>query len=342
MPTLYPPVYPDRPDAPLMSFGQSFAEEIARSVLAVVWQGGEDGATPDADVQVAASLTMLEAFHPRNHLECMLAAQGVACHTTLMHCLHLAMHPDTEFAQGVKLRANAAQLSRVFSTLLRDLEHRQVKPLPPRPPSGGEPASQPPPGPKASPAPAPAPAPGAAPARKIRAKKAAAPSKPDEPDDLRTRPDGTPGSMAAYAPQSPPDEEYAPGDPPIMIALATRPKPWRLVNGPIDMPDPAATDVPPAPSRSRPSGLLDPMERIFTGDALARFASARLDPNAPVQPISFVDEDSVFELELLDTGPNPDAEADRAALIAAHPEGKPVVSIRYGHPSRAPEIPEGS
>ena len=137
-----------------------------------------------------------------------------------------------------------------------------------------------------------------------------------------------------------------------MIALATRPKPWRMVNGPVDMPepDPAAADIPPMPSPSRPSpsrpspsrpsGLLDSMERIFTGDALARFASARLDPNAPVQPFSFVDEDSVFELELLDTGPNPDAEADRAALIAAHPEGKPIVSIRYGHPSRAAKIPE--
>ncbi len=330
MPTLFPPAYPDRPDAPLMSFGQSFAEEIARSILAVVWQGGEDGATPDGDVQVAASLTMLEAFHPRDHLECMLAAQGVACHASLMHCLHLAMHPDTEFAHGVKLRANAAQLSRVFSTLLRDLERRQLKPLPPRPPGDGTPADPPEPG--APPAPA----------RKSRAKKPAPPAQPDEPDDMRTRPDGTPGSMAAYAPQSPPEEEYAPREPPIMIALATRPKPWRMVNGPVDMPPPdqAAADTPPAPSPSRPSGLLDPMERMFTGDALARFASARLDPNAPIQPMSFVDEDSVFELELLDTGPNPDAEADRAALIAAHPEGKPIVSIRYGHPSRAAKIPE--
>ena len=63
MPTLFPPEYPDRPDAPLLSFGPSFSEEIARSVIGAVWH--ENNEQPhEAQVRVAAALTMLEAFHP--------------------------------------------------------------------------------------------------------------------------------------------------------------------------------------------------------------------------------------------------------------------------------------
>ena len=39
-----------------------------------------------------------------------------------------------------------------------------------------------------------------------------------------------PGSLAAYAPQPPPPEEYVPQEPVIMWALGTRPKPYRIVN----------------------------------------------------------------------------------------------------------------
>ena len=326
MPTLNPPEYPDRPDAPLLSFGPSFAEEIARSLIAVVWHGDEGAGTPDEDVQVAASLTMLEAFHPRDHLECMIAAQGVACHASIMDCFARAMNPEIDFAQGVKLRANAAQLARTFSALLRDIERRQAKPLPPGGPSKGEASGDS----------------GGPPPRKSRARKSAATAGDDEPEDLLTRPDGTPGSLAAYAPKPPDEDVFVPREPAIMVALATRPKPWRQVNTPKDQPAPEPVSIPASPEadtpvpRARVSGILDPMARIFTGDALARFASARLDPDAPAPIFSFEREDSVFELELLDTGP--DSEAERAALAAAHPEGKPAVSIRHGHaPEPEPE-----
>jgi len=38
----------------------------------------------------------------------------------------------------------------------------------------------------------------------------------------------------------------------------------------------------------------------------------------------------VVELELISTGGDPEAEARRAAMMAAHPEGKPIVTIRHG------------
>jgi hypothetical protein len=33
---------------------------------------------------------------------------------------------------------------------------------------------------------------------------------------------------------------------------------------------------------------------------------------------------------LISTGGDPSAEADKAAMMAAHPEGKPVVTYHYG------------
>ena len=75
---------------------------------------------------------------------------------------------------------------------------------------------------------------------------------------------------------------------------------------------------------------LDVMERALTGDDLARFTSARFDPDAPVQPINFDHEDSIVRLEVISTGGDPEAEADRRALMAAHPEGKAIRTLRYG------------
>ncbi len=361
MPTLYPPLYPDCPDAPLLSYGRAFAEEIARSLLAVVWHGDEEGGGLETDVQAAAALTMLEAFHPRDQLECMIAAQGVACHATIMDCFRRAMDPEAGFAETVKSRSNAAQLIRTFSALLAHMERRQAKPLPPRPSPDGAP-DEPPPG---------VGGPDTAPPRKSRAKKplppTAAPaddacpaptygdnpapesgdnpapeSGDGDPGDILSRPDGTPGSLAAYAPRRPPDDGHVPGEPAIMIALATRPKPWRQINVPagqaLDAPaaEPAATDgtaadgprldgpIPDGLARDgsppdaaadlatpRRLGVLNTTERLFTGDALARFASARLDPGAPKPDFIFADEESVFELELLDTGPAAACPIDR-------------------------------
>jgi hypothetical protein len=139
----------------------------------------------------------------------------------------------------------------------------------------------------------------------------------------------------AYAPKVP-VVTVIPREALIMTALATRPKPWRMVNVPKDQAANVAADAsPPAaplpqPERPAPRGPVDLRERIFTGDALARFASARLDPDAPVEPRNFEHEDSLVELELISIGGDPAAEAERAAMMAAHPEGKPIVTFHHG------------
>src|SRR5579872_728343 len=106
IPPLYPPEYPYRPDAPLLSLGPSFSEEIARSIVSAIWL--ENHEQPhDTDVRTAAGLTMLEAFHPRDQLECMLAAQGVAAHCAIMDSFRCAADPNTPPLLAIKLRAGA-------------------------------------------------------------------------------------------------------------------------------------------------------------------------------------------------------------------------------------------
>jgi hypothetical protein len=162
---------------------------------------------------------------------------------------------------------------------------------------------------------------------------------PELPEDIQTRPDGTPGNLMAYTPKPPPAPPYIPPrEAPIMVALATRPKPWRMVNVPKDQTptgtaEVAADPTPPAPPLPEPQskrGPVDMRERIFTGDALARFAATRLDPDAPAEPMQFDSDVAMVELELISTGGDPSAEAERAAMMAAHPEGKPIVTFHYG------------
>jgi hypothetical protein len=353
MPTLFPPDYPDRPDAPLLSFGPSFSEEIARSVIQTLWRD-ENEEPHDFEIRVSAGLTMLEAFHPRDHLECMLAAQGVGLHCSIMDTLRRAMLSSQPEPVAIKLRSNAAQMSRAFSNTLRDMERRQAKPLPERPgqapvppTSGGSPESSPDPKPR----------PKRARAKKTQSNVCSAPvpdqadppvlnleDVPELPEDMETRPDGSPGSLAGYVPK-PPVVEYVPREPAIMTALATLPKPWRMVNVPPgEAPSSTGLDIIPDTEHESPRGRgpLDLTERMFTGDSLSRFASARFDPDAPIEPLQFEDEDSVVELELISTGGDAAAEADRLAMMAAHPEGKPIVIFRHGtkRPPEEPQDPE--
>ena len=305
MPTLYPPEYPPNPEAPLLAFGAAFAESIARSTLAAVSRP-EEYYPHQANVRSAAALTMLEAFHPRDHLECMMAAQGVSLHHAMMNCLDQATLPDVKRAEVFKYHANAVQLARAFSTLLHDIERRQAKPLPPRPPEA----------PPASPTPPPPPA---------------------DDERFETRPDGTPDTLTAYK-KEPPEEAFIPREPPIMLALATRPKPYRIVNA--QVPEPPAPPIMTEPREPAAPHAPRVGRDALVGDTLARLVSRRLDPDAPDAPLESEDDGALIELELLDTGGDPAIEAERRALMAEHPEGRPVSIIRYGRPIPLRDPPE--
>jgi hypothetical protein len=352
MSPLCPPEYPDRPDAPLLSMGPSFSEEIARSLVGAIWH--ENREEPhETNIRTAAGLTMLEAFRPRDQLETMLAAQGVAAHCAMMDSFRCAADSNTPPQLAIKFRTNAVSMNRMFCLNLRELAHLQSRPLPPR--TGQNPISPTVDGgdpPEAAPVEKP---------RMSRARGKTSPAKPaiptietpqfpdpvqppvrledlpELPEDIETRPDGTPGNLMAYAPKAPVVPYIPPREAPIMVALATRPKPWRMVNVPKDQAPTGTVDVaaPPEAALQEPErrvlrGPVDLRERIFTGDALATFAATRLDPNAPVEPVQFDCDAFMVELELISTGGDPSAEADQAAMRAAHPEGKPIVTYRYG------------
>jgi hypothetical protein len=157
MPTpLFPPDYPHSAARPLEAFGLAFAEEISRSTMAALFPDRDEDLSR-TNVQFAAGLTMLEGMHPRDHLECMFAAQGVAFHASAMDCLGQAMFSDTPLANANKLRASAAQMQRAFSKTVRDLKWLQASPLmerpgkatpgkaPPAEATPGEPPDDPPP-----------------------------------------------------------------------------------------------------------------------------------------------------------------------------------------------------
>jgi hypothetical protein len=132
MPPLYPPEYPYRPDAPLLSLGPAFSEDIARTLVGAIWHENLDQ-PHETQVRTAAGLTMLEAFHPRDQLETMLAAQGVAVHCAIMDSLRYAANPKLPPQLAIKFRANAASMNRMFCLNLRELANLQSRPLPPRP-----------------------------------------------------------------------------------------------------------------------------------------------------------------------------------------------------------------
>src|SRR5579859_6674466 len=124
---LYPPEHPDRPDAPLLSLGPAFSEEIARSLVRAIWHENPDQ-PHETDVRTAAGLTMLEAFHPRDQLETMFAAQGVAVHCAIMDNFRCAADPATPPLLAIKFRANAVAMNRMFCTNLRELTLLQSRP----------------------------------------------------------------------------------------------------------------------------------------------------------------------------------------------------------------------
>jgi hypothetical protein len=56
----------------------------------------------------------------------------------------------------------------------------------------------------------------------------------------------------------------------------------------------------------------------------------RLDLNALGEPLCFKHEDSMLELELIIIGGDTATKAERAAMIAGHPDGEPIVTFRHG------------
>jgi hypothetical protein len=116
------------PNGPM---GPAFSDDLMRSLIATLYQ--DDPLEPSEHdlIRWQAALTLLEAFQPRTAIEAMLAAQAVAAHNSIMECHHRAMRGELPETVAARVRTNAVALIRGMEVILKILEQRQAKPLPP-------------------------------------------------------------------------------------------------------------------------------------------------------------------------------------------------------------------
>ena len=65
-----------------------------------------------------AAVAALNAFHPADEIEGMLAAQEVALHAGAMECLRRSMHPDNPSDVASRLRRDGANSARAMTEML--------------------------------------------------------------------------------------------------------------------------------------------------------------------------------------------------------------------------------
>jgi hypothetical protein len=131
------------PNGPM---GPAFSDDIMRALIATLYADNREEPSEHDLIRWQATLTLLEAFQPRTPVEVMLAAQAIAAHNAIMECHHRAMHDELPEAVAAKVRNNAVALIRGMEVLLKALERRQSRPLPPPLPPVPQPeGAEPPP-----------------------------------------------------------------------------------------------------------------------------------------------------------------------------------------------------
>jgi hypothetical protein len=116
------------PNGPL---GPAFSDDLLRMLFAALYREDPEDPTDHDLTKWGAALTSLEAFQPRTPIEAMLAAQTIATHHAIMECYARCMEPGAQEPICIKLRGNAASLTRSMEIDLRMLTRLQDKPVPP-------------------------------------------------------------------------------------------------------------------------------------------------------------------------------------------------------------------
>jgi hypothetical protein len=102
-----------------------------RSIVGATFHDDFAEPTPTDLTRWGAVLTMLEALQPRTAVEAMLAGQLVTTHNAILDCYIRAMQGDLPEELVARHRAAATVLIKAQETLLRGLERKQGKPVPP-------------------------------------------------------------------------------------------------------------------------------------------------------------------------------------------------------------------
>ena len=83
--------------------------------------------------RVAAMATAWAAYHPRDPMEQMLAAQIIGAHHAALDCLAQASETEDQ-PRADRLRRSYATMTRTMRDLMRLLERRQQRPITDEPP----------------------------------------------------------------------------------------------------------------------------------------------------------------------------------------------------------------
>lgn len=117
---------------PTGPIGPAFSHNLMCMLVAAVSPDSGLEEPSEAELTVwDSALTAMEAFQPRTAIEAMLAAQAIAAHHAIMECHARCMHAETTEATAVRLRSNAAGLTRAMDTTMRMLERVKARPVPP-------------------------------------------------------------------------------------------------------------------------------------------------------------------------------------------------------------------
>ena len=124
------------PEAPkvsrLKAVGGSDSDQwntrLLNTALKTAWLGADDEDRKGTrDIAIAATMTALEAFEPKDPIEAMMAAQAVGLHNAAMECMRRSMMPAQPFEAATKLRKDAANMSRAMTDMLAALDRKRGK-----------------------------------------------------------------------------------------------------------------------------------------------------------------------------------------------------------------------
>jgi len=118
------------PDGPI---NPGFMLDAVRTLMRALPLDSQTEPTEWGNRRMLTALIALSATRPRDEIEVMLGVQAIAAYHAASTAWYLAA--NGKLARGDSLRqiTTAANAARTFDTLLKALERRQLKPLPPPP-----------------------------------------------------------------------------------------------------------------------------------------------------------------------------------------------------------------
>lgn len=103
----------------------SFAKHLLDQVCQSYWQ--DKKSKKELKQMAHANYASLQAIHPKNEMEAMLAAQMIAIHNAAMECFRRAMHSQQPMENRDINLKHATKLTKAYGSLLETLNKHRGK-----------------------------------------------------------------------------------------------------------------------------------------------------------------------------------------------------------------------